>query len=119
MHCRPPGVPPMHSPTAFSRRVLLRAGAVGIGGVPWCASSLLAVPSRAESAKADACILLYMDGGPSHIDLWDPKPGAPAEVRGPWGTIGTSIPGVRIGERLPLVSREMHRLVQIRSMCHA
>jgi hypothetical protein len=59
-----------------------------------------------------------MDGGPSHIDLWDLKPDAPAEIRGPIGSIATSLPGVRVCENLPHTARQMHRLTQIRSVCH-
>jgi hypothetical protein len=59
-----------------------------------------------------------MDGGPSHIDLWDLKPEAPAEIRGPYGSVATSVSGTRCCELLPLTARQMHHLVQIRSVCH-
>jgi len=60
-----------------------------------------------------------MDGGPSHIDLFDLKPNAPAEIRGPFQSISTSLTGVRICEHLPAVARQMHHLVQVRSVRHA
>lgn len=59
-----------------------------------------------------------MDGGPSHIDLLDLKPNAPAEIRGPYSEISTSEPGIRIGELLPLTAQQMHRAVLIRSVRH-
>jgi hypothetical protein len=59
-----------------------------------------------------------MDGGPSHIDLWDMKPEAPAEVRGEFRPIPTTVPGVQICEHLPRVARQMHRLALIRSVRH-
>lgn len=69
--------------------------------------------------RAKACILLYMDGGPSQLDLWDLKPDAPAEIRGPCRPLATSVPGLYIGEHLPLVARQMHRATLLRSMRHA
>ena len=51
-------------------------------------------------------ILLWLSGGPSQLDTWDPKPDAPAEVRGPFGSIATRVPGVRVNEHLPLQARE-------------
>jgi hypothetical protein len=59
-----------------------------------------------------------MDGGPSHLDLFDLKPEAPAEIRGPFGSIPTTVPGIRVSEHLPLVARQMHRITQIRSVRH-
>jgi hypothetical protein len=57
-----------------------------------------------------------MRGGPSQLELWDPKPDAPAEIRGEFGTIETSVPGIRIGEHLPLSAKAMHKWSIIRSM---
>jgi hypothetical protein len=69
--------------------------------------------------RARACILLYMDGGPSHIDLFDLKPDAPAEIRGPFRGVATSVPGTNVCEHLPRVARQMHRILQVRSVRHA
>lgn len=101
----------------FRRRELLRFGVVGLGGWPLAA---LAAAEQAGSrpARAKACILLYMDGGPSHIDLWDMKPDASPEIRGPWQPIATSVPGIQVSELMPLTARQMHHLVQVRSVCH-
>lgn len=96
-----------------TRRALLQFGAVSFCGLG--ATSYAAHGRR----QARACILLYMDGGPSHIDLWDMKPDAPAEIRGPFRSIATSAPGIRVCEHLPRVSRQMHHIAQIRSVRHA
>src|SRR5206468_3604966 len=60
------------------------------------------------------CILLWMQGGPSHHDTFDPKPDAPAEVRGEFGTIPTTLPGVRVAEHLPLLAKQTDKFSMIR-----
>src|SRR5436305_14882418 len=99
----------------FSRRQALQLGTVSFGSFLLPNRDCGARPLR---GRARACILLYMDGGPSHIDLWDLKPDAPAEVRGPFRPISTSVPGVHVCEHLPLTARQMHRLTQVRSVVH-
>ena len=66
--------------------------------------------------RAKSCILIWLDGGPSHLESFDPKPDAPEEVRGPLKTIGTNIAGVRIGECLPRTASMMDQLAVVRSM---
>jgi hypothetical protein len=68
---------------------------------------------------ADACVLVFLDGGPSHLDMWDMKPSAPAEVRGPFRPVATSLSGVSVCEHLPLFSRHLHRGTLIRSAHHS
>src|SRR5436305_15132521 len=99
----------------FSRRQALQLGTVSFGSFLLPNRDCGARPPR---GRARACILLYMDGGPSHIDLWDLKPDAPAEIRGPFRSIATSVPGLRVGEHLPLVARHLHRLAQLRGVRH-
>lgn len=65
---------------------------------------------------AKACILIWLDGGPSHLESFDPKPHAPAEVRGPLASIPTVLPGIRLGECLPHTANRLHDLAIIRSM---
>src|SRR5438270_85310 len=96
----------------LDRGQFLRIGTVALGGL--CVPG----PARAGARRAAACILLYMDGGPSHIDLWDLKPLAPAEIRGEFRPIPTSVPGTWVCEHLPRTTRQMHRLVQVRSVRH-
>jgi len=100
-----------------SRRWFLQTGLAGVAG--------LALPDllrcRATgAAPRKAVILLWLSGGPSHLDTWDPKPDAPGEVRGPFGSIATRVPGVRVCEHLPLQASLMDRLALVRSVdCRA
>jgi hypothetical protein len=71
------------------------------------------------AARADACLIIFLNGGPSHLDMWDPKPLAPAEIRGEFRPIPTSVPGVHFSEHLPKLARQMHRCTLIRSMHHS
>ncbi|MBA4063222.1 MAG: DUF1501 domain-containing protein [Isosphaera sp.] len=96
---------------------MIQAGAASYLGLN-LPTLLRADEARATAASADACIVLFLNGGPSHLDLWDPKPDAPAEVRGEFGTIPTSVPGVRFGEHLPKFAARMHHCTLIRSMYH-
>src|SRR5918994_4029659 len=87
-----------------NRRSTLKAGIAGIAGLSLPA--LLQAREKATLAGQPlpgrrACILLWMTGGPSHIDTWDVKPDAPPEIRGPFGNIATKLPGVRMCEYLP------------------
>lgn len=97
----------------LTRRRLLQAGAASALG-------LLPRPSLANSVTKPirSCILIFYYGGPSHIDTVDPKPNAPAEVRGEYRTIPTAVPGLRVCEHLPRVSKLMDRIAVIRSMHH-
>jgi uncharacterized protein (DUF1501 family) len=104
-----------------SRRWFLETGLAGLAG--------LSLPDllrcRAQRQPADgrgrrAVILIWLSGGPSHLDTWDPKPAAPREIRGPFGSIATKVPGVRICEHLPRQARLMDRLALVRSVdCRA
>src|SRR5436189_879033 len=64
--------------------------------------------------KPVSCIFLWMRGGPSHIDTFDPKPDAPAEIRGEFGTIPTTLPGIRVAEHLPNLARQTDKFSIIR-----
>ena len=65
-----------------------------------------------------SCILIFHYGGPSHIDTYDMKPNAPAEIRGQFSSIATSVPGIRVCEHLPQTARVMDHLAIVRSMHH-
>ena len=69
---------------------------------------------KAKTPRARACILLYMEGGPSQLDTFDPKPGRP--TGGPFKAIETNVKGVRISEHLPRLARQMKRLCLVRSL---
>lgn len=104
--------------TVCTRRNMVKAGVAGIAGL----TVPLLLKSRAEAARAGrpagskSVILLWMTGGPSHIDTWDPKPDRPAENRGPFATIPTKLPGVRICEHLPKMAGMLDRFTLIRSL---
>jgi hypothetical protein len=71
-----------------------------------------------RTPDATSCILIWLDGGPSHLDMFDPKPEAPAEIRGPFNTIPTSVPGLHICEHLPRTAAVMRHVALIRSLTH-
>jgi uncharacterized protein (DUF1501 family) len=85
----------------LSRRSFLRVGGLAALGLSLPAYLRAVAASPAAKRKDVRCILLWMQGGPSHIDMFDPKPDAPAEVRGEFGTVPTTLPGVRFAEHLP------------------
>ncbi|MDP6442807.1 MAG: DUF1501 domain-containing protein, partial [Pirellulaceae bacterium] len=105
-----------------TRRDLLRVGgltALGFGLGDLFRTQRLAAaesPKSAGSAKAKACILIWLDGGPSHLETFDLKPDAPSEVRGPLTSIATKLPGVRISECLPKTAAALDKMAIIRSM---
>jgi hypothetical protein len=99
-----------------TRRQALCVG--GLSALGLSLPSLLAAREHQErtSGRARACILLWMTGGPPQHETWDPKPDAPAEVRGPFGSIASSVPGVRVGELMPRTAQHLDRLCVIRSV---
>jgi hypothetical protein len=102
------------------RRDVLRVGVVagfGLNLPLWLRSRATANErAAAATAKAKSCILIWLDGGPSHLETFDPKPDAPAEVRGPLGTIATALSGVRICDQLPHLAKLMKDIALIRSV---
>jgi uncharacterized protein (DUF1501 family) len=97
-----------------TRRDFLRAG--GLGGL---ALALHGAGFAATSLRDDrAVILLMLVGGPSQLDSFDPKPDAPAEIRGPFRSIATSVPGIRLCEHLPLLARRLDRVAIVRTLHH-
>ncbi len=103
----------------MGRREFLRAGSLGLLGLglPQLLHARAAVAAPGKP-RVKACILLFMWGGPAHQDTWDPKPDAPAEYRGEFRPIPTSVPGLHVCEHLPRLARQAHRLAVIRSMTH-
>ncbi len=98
----------------LTRRDVLRAGSLAALG------ALAASPARASgrSAPARAVILIDLFGGPSHIDTFDPKPNAAAEIRGEFGSIPTALPGVRATEHVPLLAKRLDKLTLVRTVSH-
>src|SRR5712671_6535007 len=100
-----------------SRRRMLQVGAASVLGLSL--PRLLATGPQTSATTADAVIIIFLDGGPSHLDMWDLKPSAPAEVRGEFKPIPTSLTGVQFGEHLPKLARHMHRCTLVRSVHHS
>ncbi len=109
-----------HSPLEISRREFVRlAGAstcaLTIGGLD---ESMLANDSPLETSPIRSCIFLFYYGGPSHLDTYDMKPNAPAEVRGEFKPISTKVPGLQICEHLPRMAQIMDKVAIVRSVHH-
>ncbi len=101
----------------LNRRQMFQMSALGIGGYSasgWMGA--LAADQAAKPRKAKSCILLWMDGGPSQHETFDMKPDAPADIRGEYKPIDTSVPGLRITEQFPKLAKLMHHAAVIRSM---
>jgi hypothetical protein len=110
-----------------TRREFLRAGGLGLAGLSlpelWrlrdaAAGETPAQPRAKSFGRAKSIILLHLYGGPSQLETFDPKPDAPAEVRGELGSIESSLPGCRVCELLPLSAKVMDRSTVLRSMTH-
>jgi hypothetical protein len=105
-----------------SRRSVLRAGTLALGGLGL--ADLLRREARAddrpgEPGKDLSVILLWQAGGPPHLDMWDLKPEAPAEIRGAFRPIRTSLPGYQVCEHLPRTAKVCDRLAILRSVTHS
>src|SRR5580704_11611506 len=101
----------------LSRRDFLHAGAISTLGL--MLPGYFAAKAQGQAATRDInCIMLFLVGGPSHIDTWDPKPDAPAEVRGPFRAMPTRVPGMRITEIFPRTARHADKFSLIRSVYH-
>lgn len=105
----------LETPADVSRRDFLKAGSLAVGAAGTTFQTASALPTLSRSA---ACILLHLVGGPSHLDTFDPKPNAPAEVRGPFGSIASAVPGVRLSEHLPRTAARLDRVSLVRSVFH-
>ena len=108
-----------------SRREWLRVG--GLGAASLGLPSLLEARARAAThvspadalpgfGKAKACIVLFLTGGPPQHETWDPKPDAPAEIRGPYKPISTATPGLQVGELMPRTATLTERIAVLRAM---
>lgn len=104
----------------YGRRDFLQLGLGAVGGL----SQLMAWRTQAaqavgkNSAEDINCILIWLDGGPSHYETFDPKPQAPSDIRGEFGSIKTSVPGVHFSAVMPHLAKQMHRMTILRSLCH-
>lgn len=100
----------------IARRDFLHLGLLTTFGLS--VTDLLRLRAEAPSSRAKSCILIWLDGGPSHLDTFDPKPDAPAEVRSQFRAIDTNVAGVRVCEHLSRTARVMDEVALIRSLTH-
>src|SRR5207253_10722922 len=102
----------------LSRREWLQVGGSSLLGLSLTsllrAERMVTPPHR----RARSCIILFLAGGPSHLDMWDMKPAAPPEIRGEFKPIATTVPGIQLSEHLPHLARHAHRFTLVRSAHH-
>src|SRR5579872_4065677 len=108
----------------WTRRELLRVGGAAMLGLSLpeflSLEALASTPPGAAGkdgfGNAKSVILIFLQGGPSHIDIWDPKPDAPANVRGEFKPIPTKVSGVQLSETMPLLAQQLDKATLIRSV---
>lgn len=107
-----------HQIPGLNRRAFLVASTVGVAGQACCPSAQAKIEAKSSNGRptAKSTILFFLCGGASHIDMWDLKPEAPLEYRGPFQPIETSAPGVRLCEHLPLLAKQAHHIALINSV---
>jgi uncharacterized protein (DUF1501 family) len=104
--------------SSASRREFLRAGLAAFGGVSLPGLLRLRAEANAAPRERTAVLVVWLRGGASHLETYDPKPDAPAEFRGPYKAIATRTPGLGVGELLPRQAALSHRFAVLRSMVH-
>ncbi len=102
----------------ISRRHLLKVGGLGLLGLNIPGLLQAAAKPNGPKARAKSVIFLFQYGGPSHLDMFDMKPNAPEQIRGPHKPISSSADGIQVSEHLPRVARVMDKVTLIRSMTH-
>src|SRR5690348_2377423 len=109
----------------WSRREFMRVGAMGLAGLSlpeFFSLKARAATSSLQGAtgfgRAKSVILCFLQGGPSHLDIWDPKPDAPSNIRGEFKPIKTNVDGVLLSETMPLLAKQMDKCMLIRSMSY-
>jgi len=111
----------------WSRREFLRVGGAGILGLSL--GDVLRLQAQAQTpsdsskpkngwGQAKSVIMIFLQGGPSHIDIWDPKPDAPSNVRGEFKPIKSNVPGIWLSEVMPLMAKQMDKATLIRSVSY-
>lgn len=100
----------------MTRRSALKAGFLGLLGLTQ--ADVLRAQERVRPSRRKSVILMWLDGGPSQLETYDPKPEASTEYRGPYGVIRTNVPGIIISDILPRHAQHMDKMVLLRSMHH-
>ena len=108
------------NPTLTRRRLLQLGGVAALtAGVPGTVSARMKTGGSGDGkANGKSCIFVLLCGGPSHVDTWDMKPDAPAEIRGPYKPVSTNVTGMRINEMHENLSKMTDKFCLIRSMTH-
>src|SRR5436190_15016168 len=110
----------LHS-NGLNRRRFLAGGSLAVGAfaLPTIGLGTASAAEETKRKSAKRAIVILLQGGCSHLDTWDLKPDAPAEFRGEFQSIATSVPGFRICEHLPLLAQRAHQYNVLRSVYHA
>src|SRR5499426_3187033 len=109
---------PVKFDDGFSRRDFLHAGALSMLGLSLPQLFSLKAQGAVDPAKDMNCIMLFLLGGPSHLDTWDMKPGAPAEIRGPYKPIKTNVSGIEISEIFPRMATQCKKVAFVHGCYH-
>lgn len=106
----------------IGRRDFLQVGFASVGGLTM--ADIFSMRAQAAQARGKFspdeinCIFVWLDGGPSHYETFDPKPQTPSEIRGEFGSIPTCVPGVHFSEHLPKLAKSFDKFTVVRSICH-
>ncbi len=101
----------------MGRRDFIQTGLGALGGLGL--TQMLGMRASAASQSETRCIFIWLDGGPSHYETFDPKPDAPSEIRGEFKSIPTSVPGVHFSEKFPKLAKGFDKFTVVRSIAHA
>ena len=104
--------------SGYTRRQAIQIGGTGFLGGLTLPSMFNVAHAASPAPKAKSCIFIMLEGGPSHIDMWDLKPNAPTEIRGPFNPISTKVPGTQISEILPNCAKITDKFTILRSHSH-
>jgi uncharacterized protein (DUF1501 family) len=98
----------------LNRRQVLQTGVAGVLGWAFSPAIQKLLAAEAPARKAKNCVIVWLNGGPSHLDTFDPKPGA--DTGGPFKTTESSVPGIHLSEHLPKLAKQMHLATVVRSL---
>ena len=114
------GNPAARNGHGITRRELLQVGGIGLLGLTladaWNVRHLQASPATRSRGREPSCIFIFLSGGPSHLETFDPKPSAPSTSADPTAPFRTNVPGIHISELLPQMAQHMDKCAIIRSM---
>ena len=102
----------------WTRRDFLHVGSLSCAGLSLSQFNAMASQGDIDEKKEKNCIMLFNLGGPSQLDTWDPKPLAPAEIRGPFNPIATNVNGISISEIFPRMAQHADKMGLVRSVYH-